>query len=187
GELSSFRHRPVKERVQLELNAGRSPPQGAVLDALVVVKLPQGPENGFDERTWLRHRGVHVVLKVDEWAQIGHRGGRGGLAASPRGWVEGSIGPGLGGERRAVLEGIVLGDGSQLSPGLKQDFQASGLYHILAVSGQNVVLVAAGALILAWLLGVSRWIGEGGALASIGAYRLAVGPAGSGGPARVAR
>ena len=34
------------------------------------------------------------------------------------------------------------------------DFQASGLYHLLAVSGQNVVLVAGGALALAWLLGV---------------------------------
>ena len=77
--------------------------------------------------------------------------------------------PGLAGERRAVLEGIVLGEGSALSPGLRQDFQASGLYHILAVSGQNVVLVAAGALMLAWLLGVRRWIGELGALAGIAA------------------
>jgi competence protein ComEC len=100
----------------------------------------------------------------------------GGLADRLRAWLERSIAPGLGGERRAVLEGIVLGDGSRLSPGLKQDFQASGLYHLLAVSGQNVVLVAAGALIVAWLLGVSRWIGELGALASIGAYVLAVGP-----------
>jgi competence protein ComEC len=176
GEIRSFRGRPVRERVQLELNAGRSPPQGAVLDALVVVKLPSGPENGFDERTWLRRRGVHVVLEVDEWTQVGARGGLGGLADRLRAWLERSIAPGLGGERRAVLEGIVLGDGSQLSPGLKLDFQASGLYHILAVSGQNVVLVAAGALLLAWLLGVSRWIGELGALASIGAYVLAVGP-----------
>ena len=140
------------------------------------MKLPTGPENGFDERTWLRHRGVHVVLRVDEWTQIGKRGGLGGLADRLRAWLERSIAPGLGGERRAVLEGIVLGDGSQLSPGLKQDFQASGLFHILAVSGQNVVLVAAGALVLAWLLGVSRWVGELGALASIGAYVLAVGP-----------
>jgi competence protein ComEC len=176
GELRSFRGGPVSEPVQLQLRAGRSPPQGAMLDALVVVQLPPGPENGFDERTWLRHRGVHVVLRVDEWTQVGRRGGLGGLADRLRAWLERSIAPGLGGERRAVLEGIVLGDGSQLSPELKQDFQASGLYHLLAVSGQNVVLVAAGALMLAWLLGVSRWIGELGALASISAYVLAVGP-----------
>jgi competence protein ComEC len=44
------------------------------------------------------------------------------------------------------------------------------------VSGQNVVLVAAGVLTLAWLLGISRVVGELGALAGIGAYVLAVGP-----------
>jgi competence protein ComEC len=176
GEARAFGGRRVDEPVQLELNLGRAPPQGAVLDALVVVKLPPGPEHGFDERTWLRRRGVHVVLRVDEWTQIGARGGLGGLADRLRTRLARSIGRGLGGERRAVLEGIVLGDGSELSSGLRQDFQASGLYHLLAVSGQNVVLVAAGALILAWLLGVSRWIGELGALAGITAYVLAVGP-----------
>jgi competence protein ComEC len=176
GLVRAFAGRPVDEPVELELHAGRAPPQGAVLDALVLVKLPPGPEHGFDERTWLRRHGVHVVLRVDEWTQTGARRGLGGLADGLRSRLKRSIAPGLRGERRAVLEGIVLGDGSQLSPALRQDFQASGLYHILAVSGQNVVLVAAGTLILAWLLGLSRWIGELAALAGIGAYVLAVGP-----------
>jgi competence protein ComEC len=176
GQARMFEGRPVDEPVQLELPLGRSPPQGAVLDALVVVQLPPGPVNGFDERTWLRRHGVHVVLRIDRWAQVGTRGGLGGVADRLRERLATSIAPGLAGEHRAVLEGIVLGDGTELSPGLRQDFQASGLYHILAVSGQNVVLVAGGALMLAWLLGVSRWIGELGALAGIGCYVLAVGP-----------
>ncbi len=46
---------------------------------------------------------------------------------------------------------------------------------LLAVSGQNVALVAGGALLLAWLAGVPRWLGELGALAAIGSYVLAVG------------
>jgi competence protein ComEC len=50
------------------------------------------------------------------------------------------------------------------------------LRYLLAVSGQNVVLVPAGALTLAWLLGIGRVAGELGALAGIGAYVLAVGP-----------
>ncbi|HEY4346577.1 MAG TPA: ComEC/Rec2 family competence protein [Gaiellaceae bacterium] len=176
GAMRSFRGRRLHEPVELQLHLGRSPPQGAILDALVLVQLPPGPKNGFDERTWLRRHGVHVVLRVDEWTQIGARGGLGGFADGLRRRLGRSIAPGLGGERRAVLEGIVLGDGSKLSPGLRQDFQASGLYHILAVSGQNVVLVAAGALTLAWLLGLSRWVGEVGALAGIAGYVLAVGP-----------
>ena len=82
--------------------------------------------------------------------------------------------PGLEGERRAVLAGIVLGEDEGLSEDLRDDFRASGLFHLLAVSGQNVALVAGGAL-LAWLVGVSRWLGELGALAAIGGYVLAVG------------
>ena len=176
GRARRFDGVPVDEPVQLELPSGRSPPQGAILDALAVVDAPAGPEDGFDERTWLRRQGVHVVLHVDDWRQIGARGGLGGVADRLRRWLARSIAPGLSGERRSVLEGIVLGEGSSLSPQLRHDFQASGLYHLLAVSGQNVVLVAAGALILAWLLGVARWIGELGALAGIVAYVLAVGP-----------
>jgi competence protein ComEC len=176
GFVRTFDRRPIGEPAELQLQLGRSPPQGAVIDALAQVKLPPGPKNGFDEQTWLRRHGIHVLLRIDEWTQTGARGGLGGLADHLRKRLSRSIAPGLGGERRAVLEGIVLGDGSQLSPGLRQDFQASGLYHILAVSGQNVVLVAAGALTLAWLLGISRFVGELGALAGILAYVLAVGP-----------
>jgi competence protein ComEC len=74
-----------------------------------------------------------------------------------------------------VLEGIVLGEDEGLSDGLRTSFRASGLYHLLAVSGQNVIFIAVGVLALAWLLGLPRWLGELGALAAIGSYVLAVG------------
>jgi competence protein ComEC len=164
------------ERAELELPLGRSPPQGADIDALVVVREPHGPSHGFDERTWLRRQGVHVVLKVDAWTVAGRRGGLGGVADGLRRALARGSGPGLAGERRAVLEGILLGDAAQLSPGLKTSFQRSGLFHLLAVSGQNVVLLAAGVLGLAWLLGLPRAAGHAGALAAIGGYVLAVGP-----------
>jgi ComEC/Rec2-related protein len=166
----------LDERVELELPRGRAPPaQGAILDLLAVVRVPRGPSHGFDERTWLRRHGIHVVLHVDEWRQIGTRGGLGGIADRLRSRLERSIAPGLSGERRAVLEGIVVGNDEALTDGLRADFRAAGLYHLLAVSGQNVALVAGGVLALAWLLGVSRWIGELGALAAIASYVLAVG------------
>src|SRR5205823_2640508 len=176
GFVRRFSGLPVGERVQLELPLGRSPPVGAVLDALVVLKAPRGPSHGFDERTWLRRHALHIVARIDAWRIVGRRGGLGGLADRLRGRLAAAIAPGLAGERRAVLEGIVLGDDSALSDGVRRDFRASGLYHILAVSGQNVVLVAAGALVTAWLLGVSRVAGELGALGAIAAYVLAVGP-----------
>jgi competence protein ComEC len=164
------------ERVELELPLGRAPPQGARLSVLAVVKAPRGPQHGFDERTWLRRQGVHVVLHVDEWHVVGRRGGLGGVADGLRRWLRRSSSPGLTGERRALVEGVLLGDDGGLSDGSKQAFRRAGLYHLLAVSGQNVVLLAGGVLALAVALGIGRMWGHAGALAAIGAYVLAVGP-----------
>jgi competence protein ComEC len=166
----------VDEPAQLELPLGRAPPSGGVLEVRAEAKLPRGPSHGFDERTWLRRRGVHVVLAGDSWRLVGHRHGLGGLGDRLHTWLARSVAGGLRGERRAVLLGVVLGEEQGLSERLRRDFRASGLYHLLAVSGQNVVLVAAGTLMLAWLLGIPRWLGQLGALASIGGYVLAVGP-----------
>ena len=166
----------LDEPAQLELPLGRAPPQGAVLEVRAEAKLPRGRSHGFDERTWLRRRGIHVVLAGDSWRVVGHRHGLGRLGDRLHNWLAGSVAGGLHGERRGVLLGVVLGDEQGLSERLRKDFRASGLYHLLAVSGQNVALVAAGALMLAWLLGIPRWLGQLGALASIGGYVLAVGP-----------
>jgi competence protein ComEC len=164
------------EPVELQLRPGRSPPQGARLSVLAVVRAPRGPKNGFDERTWLRRQGVHVVLRVDEWHVVGRRGGLGAVADRLRRRLRRTSAPGLGGERRALVEGVLLGDGAGLSDNLKQAFQRSGLYHLLAVSGQNVVLLASGVLGLFFVVGIGRAYAHVAALAAIGAYVLAVGP-----------
>jgi competence protein ComEC len=79
------------------------------------------------------------------------------------------------GERRAVLAGVVLGEDEGLDQELRDQFRASGLYHLLAVSGQNVAYVVIGVIVLAWTLGLPRWIGQIGALGAVFAYVLAVG------------
>jgi competence protein ComEC len=173
--VTRFAGLALREPVQLKLPLGRAPPQGAILDALVRVTAPRGPKNGFDERTWLRHHGVHVVLLVDRWRIVGRRGGLGGVADTLRRQLQSSVARGLTGYRAAVLQGVVLGEDSGLSEELRRRFRASGLYHLLAVSGQNVALVAGSVLLLAWLLGVPRLIAQLGALAAICGYVLAVG------------
>jgi competence protein ComEC len=176
GLVSRYAERSTHEPVLLELaRSTRAPPQGAMLSALAVLKQPRGPSHGFDERTWLRRRGVHVVLQLDEWHVVGRRGGVGGVADALRRRLRSSIARGLRGERAAVVEGIVLGDDSGLSDGLRQRFRAAGLYHLLAVSGQNVALVAAGVIVTAWVVGIPRLLGELGALTAIVGYVLAVG------------
>jgi competence protein ComEC len=173
--VEQFGRLRLREPVLLQLPLGRSPPQGARLETVAEVAPPRGPSHGFDERTYLRRHGIHVVLHADGWRVVGERGGIGGLADRLRARLRRSVAPDVAGERRAVIEGVVLGDDQGLSQELRDRFRASGLYHLLAVSGQNVVLVAAGMLGLAWALGLPRWLGELGALAGIGAYVLAVG------------
>ena len=175
GLVVRFDDLHVREPVLLELPRGRAPPQGAVLETLGQLTAPRGPKNGFDERSWLRRHGMHIVLRVDLWRTVGRRGGLGGIADRLRRRLQQSVARGLRGDRAAVLEGVVLGEDNGLSDELRQRFRASGLYHLLAVSGQNVLLVAGSTLVLAWLLGVPRVLAELCALAAICAYVLAVG------------
>jgi competence protein ComEC len=175
AEVRHYRARTIRERVLLELPLGRSPPQGAVLALRATVTAPRGPADGFDERGWLERRGVHVVLRGGEWRIVGRRGGIGGVSDRLRAHVAGAIAPALAGERRAVLAGIVLGADEGLDQGLQDDFKASGLYHLLAVSGQNITYLALGVLGLAWLLGIPRVVAQVVAIVAIVGYVLAVG------------
>jgi len=175
GLVLRFGNLHVREPVLLRLPRGRAPPQGAVVEALGQLSEPRGPKNGFDERTWLRRHGVHAVLRLGDPRIVGRRGGIGGIADAVRRRLKQSVARGLSGERAAVLQGVVLGEDTGLSDELRQRFRAAGLYHLLAVSGQNVMLVAGGTLLLAWLLAIPRFAGQLAALAAIGAYVLAVG------------
>jgi competence protein ComEC len=175
ARIKRFRGLSFRESVLLQLPLGRSPPQGALIESVVELRAPRGPDDGFDERTFLRRRGVHVVARGRGWKQVGRRGGLGGIADRIHRELARSIAPGLSGERRAVLDGLVLGEDEALSQELRDRFRSSGLYHLLAVSGSNVAFVAGGVLLVAWLAGISRFVGEVAALAAIGAYVLAVG------------
>lgn len=59
-------------------------------------------------------------------------------------------------EPRALVPALVLGDTSGIHAELAQDFQATGLAHLTAVSGANLTLL------LAFLLTVARWVGVRG-------------------------
>ena len=175
GQMRRFGDESIREPVLLRLPAGRSPPQGAILDLVGEIRRPRGPQDGFDERTWLRRHGVHVIVRADRWRIVGRRGGLSGFADRLRERLSRNMAPGLHGERRAVIAGIVLGEDEGLSEELQASFRSSGLYHLLAVSGQNVALIAGGAIMLVYLVGLSRIVGELVALAAIGGYVLAVG------------
>ena len=154
----------VHERVLLELHPGRAPPQGARLSVLGV--LHEAPD------AWLRRQGIHVVLRADTWRIVGMRGA---LADRLHAWLERDSARGLTGERRAVLEAIVLGQTQGIDDSLLARFRASGLYHVLAVDGLKVAAVAGGSAALVLWLGLGRIAAELVALLALAGYVLAVG------------
>jgi competence protein ComEC len=176
AEAMRFGPTRIRERVLLELPPERAPPQGAVLELRARPVAPRGPETGFDERGWLARRGVHVVLRGDDgWRVVGRRGGIGGVGDRLRAHVEATLARGTTGERRRLLAGIVLGEDSGIDRELRDAFQASGLQHLLAVSGQNVAIVAVGVVMAARIVGVGRLVGEALAILVVLSYALAVG------------
>lgn len=47
------------------------------------------------------------------------------------------------GDVPGILKALLLGDRSSLSPAVEDCFQATGLYHVLVISGQHVAIIAA--------------------------------------------
>ena len=176
ADVRRFDGAALRERVLLELPAGRAPPQGAVLELRARPVAPRGPETGFDERGWLERRGVHVVLHASgPWHVVGRRGGIGGVGDRLRTAIADALSLGTSGERRSLVVGVVLGADEGIDPELRDAFKASGLYHLLAVSGQNIVLIGFGVLGLAYVAGAPRAVGHALAIVAILAYALAVG------------
>jgi competence protein ComEC len=166
--VRSWGGRRIREPALLELPLGRAPPQGTRLQVLGVLRAP----SDF-QRRWLQLHGVHVVLRASAFRVVGRRGS---VADRLHRWLARRSVPGLAGERRAVLAGVVLGEDQGLSEELRNRFRSSGLYHLLAVSGGNVIVVAGGTSLLALALGLSRLVAESLALVTIAGYVLAVGP-----------
>jgi competence protein ComEC len=165
----------AREPVLLELPLGRSPPQGAILRLVGELRAPPGPSNGFDEAKWLGRQGIHAVLAGQSWRMVGRRGGIAGVGDRVGRWLAGDTVSGLSGERRDVIEAIVLGRSSGIDPKLLEDFRATGLYHCLAVDGLKVAAVGGGLAAVVLLLGFSSYLAQIAAVLAVAAYALAVG------------
>jgi competence protein ComEC len=163
------------EPVLLELPLGRSPPQGARLRLEGELRAPPGPSDGFDEAKWLRRQGIHAVLQGQSWRVVGRRGGISGAGDRVGRWLAGDSALGLTGERRELIEAIVLGRASDVDQSLLADFRATGLYHCLAVDGLKVAAVGGGAAAVVLLLGFGSYLAQIAALLAITGYALAVG------------
>jgi competence protein ComEC len=121
---------------------------------LRVTGTAQRPAAGgsFDWRAYLRRRGIAFELAIDSVADTGRRrGGLSGAIDSIRARAEAALGANVTKAKAALARGMVLGQDELIDPLERDDFRRSGLAHVLAVSGQNVMLLCALALpLLGW-------------------------------------
>ncbi|UJA20514.1 MBL fold metallo-hydrolase [Thermoleophilia bacterium SCSIO 60948] len=100
--------------------------------------------------------GIEQILQAGSIETTGaRRGGLAGAIDSVRVRSEDALGRGAPEAEAALLRGFVLGQDERIDPRTEEDFRRSGLSHLLAVSGQNVLLLAILAMAVLALLGVS--------------------------------
>lgn len=75
----------------------------------------------------------------------------------------------------ALFEGLLIGERRQLPPTLLADFRAAGVFHILAISGFNVGLVAGTVLFLLRFIRLPPRVAAGVTLGTLGAFATIVG------------
>jgi competence protein ComEC len=111
----------------------------------------------FDYGAYLRRRGIAGELLVDRLRVTGGR--RDGLAGAVdriRDRADRALASELAPTPGALARGMVLGADEAIPRGVRDDFRDSGLAHLLAVSGQNVLLLCALAIPLLAAAGLSR-------------------------------
>lgn len=87
--------------------------------------------------------GAALELQVREAERVeGTRSGVTGVLDGVRARAERALVAGTDPDRAALLRGFVLGQDDLIDPLTRERFKRSGLAHLLAVSGQNVMLLA---------------------------------------------
>jgi competence protein ComEC len=141
-------------------------PVGSEVRAEGVLERPEPWRAGY-----LRRQGIAMTLRTDRIDQRpGRRGGLTGWIDGVRERAEEALGHGMPEREAALARGFVLGEDDRIDHGTRQDFQRSNLTHLLAVSGENVILLC----VLAWpllaLLGLTLRARLVGALCLIAIY-----------------
>jgi competence protein ComEC len=145
----------VRETVWL---SGRDRPPNAVRGDVLRVTGSIRPveDGGFAE--FLLRRGISAELEVDGVERLGP------APFAPVRWAQSfralagrSILSSFPPREAGLLLGLALGDDSRLDPALERDFRATGLSHLLVVSGENVAMVLAPIVALGAALRLTRW------------------------------
>ncbi len=106
-------------------------------------------------RGYYATQGIHLQLRASSATEVGRRGGLWGTVDAAHRAVLARLGATAEpAAPRALVAGIALGDTAGLPYAEREQLRASGLYHVVAVSGQNVALLIAFTLVALGIAGV---------------------------------
>jgi len=101
---------------------------------------------GFDNRRYLRLKGIYLqaYVKPDHWRLIS-RGNRNPVFQMALSWRDRMLmilrGNGVNGREFAVASALLLGYVDEIDNDLMRDYSATGVMHILSVSGMHVGMI----------------------------------------------
>ena len=148
----TYRGRPWRMRAPVQLSAtGEAGAQLAGLEvgtSIRVDAIVSLPDPGTSRAADAHLRGPVQVLRppagLDRWLNAVRGGLRAAMRASPA-------------EQAGLVPSLVVGDTSRLPPALEDDFRATSLTHLTAVSGTNLTLMLVFVGTLARGVGVRGW------------------------------
>jgi competence protein ComEC len=167
---------PGRGRVRLEVGGEAARPHLLDGDAVAAWASVRTPGRADAVRSGLVAFGYCKSARLVERRDTNGAGPVRRMAASLREAARGvfarSMPPGT---ERGLVRAMVLGDRSEIDEATAEAFRASGTYHVLALSGAQVALVA-GLLVGALRrLRASPWTQAGATAAAIGFYAVLVG------------
>jgi competence protein ComEC len=157
--------------------------QGEPLGLWAALRAPRGyaSPGAFDFALDARRRGIHADGFCKSAALVSRPGGaeRGGIVGLVAAWrraarrvIVSAVAPG---DEQALVRAMVLGDRAGLSSEANEAFRIAGTYHVLALSGAQVALVAGLLWLLLRRLRVAPLLGAAALAAAVWLYALFVG------------
>ena len=141
------------ERVLVRAPASVRWPRAAEPGIELALRGRLAPLGEFDAHE--RRRDAHALLRAESIAATGRRrGGISGVLDAVRSRTERALTDGVAAPQGGLARGMVLGQDGALTEAVREDFRATGLAHLVAASGSNVLLLATLVLAIAAAAGL---------------------------------
>lgn len=136
---SGYRVRVTEKRA---LQALPEPGDSICFEAQWYPVTPPTVPGAFDTREWLRSQGFAAYGKFKHWTSWHGKWTAERSFYAFRQWIKRRFERHLDPAETGLLLGLLAGDRSGIPEAIRNDFQRTGLVHVLAISGFHVVLLA---------------------------------------------